>query len=588
MTALSRSRVAFTLGSVVLAAVLAAQQEVGDPAETEPYFEAIDVEVINIDVWVTGKNREPIEGLGREDFVVLRDGEAVEITNFYAVANGRPVAGASAGEEPSGSPIEAEPERQPPLAALPVGDFAPEHQLWLIVFFDNYNLDPVERNRILPDVYRFLGRALEAGGRVLIASYDRGLEVRQPFTDQLPLLTDALAAIKDDSGLATIRRRDQMAALERIDESDDAARALLYARQYAEEQMSSVGFTVAALEKFIETLAGLPGRKAVVHVSSGISMLAGEEMFHAVADKFDVSEPYGEIPRHDMTRAFERLGRIANAHRVAFHTVDAGGLRGMQFGAAEYAGFVDPSFRRTLDSIVPENLQSPLRFMAGETGGRVIVNRNEIFPALEEVRSDFSSFYSLGITSQDPEGGRYHRIEVKLRDGPSGARIRHRAGYRSKSRQTRVREELRSALLYAHERNPLLIDVRWGVAEPQGERERYLLPIQVGVPLRQLAVLPTADGIHEVRLQLFVGAAGRDGALSEIDVAPLGVRLADEHVEAARLESFLHGHKLLLGKGRQKVAVALLDVFSGESSVVTGIIQVGPAEAESEEETGGS
>ncbi len=544
------------------------------PLESEPFVEVVDVEIVNIDVWVTNKQGEPIEGLAREDFEVFRDGQPVEISNFYAVADGRPapVPEPDAGpDRPPIHPIAPTPPQVPEAAS----EVAAEHRLWLIVYMDNFNIDPIERNRILPSLELFLHRALRAGGRAMVVTYDRSLKLRQPFTDEARLLVEALAEIRDDAGQASVRRRDQMAALRRIDEAGSTSQALIYARQYAEEQMNSIEFTARSLERLIETLAGLPGRKALIHVSSGVPMLAGEEMFHTVAEKFGSSEPYAEIPRHDVTRSFERVTRQANAHRVAFHTLDAGGLRGFEFGAAEYAGFVNSKIRSTLNSIVPENLQAGLRFMATETGGQAIVNRNEILPALEEVTRDFGSFYSLGITSVNTDSGRYHEIKVKLAERIKGASLRHRAGYRNKSQETRIREQLRSALLYSYEANPIGVEVTWGVPQPR-EKSTYKLPIRVGVPLRDIALLPIGEGKHEARLRLFVGAAAQGGDISEISASPLGVRLADEHLDAARAESLVHTKELLLGAGRQKVGVAILDLFGGQSSVVTGIIQVGP------------
>jgi VWFA-related protein len=394
----------------------------------------------------------------------------------------------------------------------------------------------------------------------------------------LPLLRTALGTVRKESALAVVRNRDRTDTLRQIDNASSGSQALTYARQYAEEQMNGVGYTVDALQELIDTLAGLPGRKALLHVSSGIPMLAGEEMFHAVAEKFGLTQAYSEIPRHDTTRRFETVIRRANEQRVTFHTMDAGGLRGMEFGAAEYAGFVDMDLRSTLDSVVPENLQSPLRLMANETGGRAILNRNEVLPALDEVAQDFRSFYSLGISSTDVDSGRYHRLEVKLRERRKGVRLRHRAGYRSKSLDTRIRESLQSALLYAHQENRLDVELRLGEARAQGDKGAYLLPIQVRVPLRDVVLLPTETGKHEARLELFVGAVGQDSRPSAIQDTPFGLRLAAEHVEAARSESLLHGHKLLLSRGRQKIGVAVVDLFSGQASVVTAFVDIGPAD----------
>ena len=63
-----------------------------EPVEDTPsgdFFEVVNVEIANIDVWVTDKEGNPVAGLEKNDFVVTRDGKSVEIANFYAVSAGR-------------------------------------------------------------------------------------------------------------------------------------------------------------------------------------------------------------------------------------------------------------------------------------------------------------------------------------------------------------------------------------------------------------------------------------------------------------------------------------------------------------------
>ncbi len=534
------------------------------------FVETVDVEIVNVDVWVTDRDGNSVNGLSRNDFEVLRDGEAIEITNFYAVAGGRPVEAPAAPESSDASDAPpARPRIEPSLRV--------DQQLWLIVYVDNFNLDPIERNRVIPALEAFLYRTLNQGGKAMIVTYDRFLEVRQPFSDNPTAVADALIGLRKTSGLATVRRREQMQTLRTIDKAEDVALAIGYAHQYAESVRSEIDFTVDALDRLVDTLAGLPGRKALVYVSSGVPMAAGEEMFHVIGEKFDSSEAYSSIPRHDTSRRFEAVSRRANAHRVVFHTVDAGGLRGIEFGAAEYGGFVTPNIRSTLDSVVPENLQAPLRLIAEETGGRSILNQNDITPALTRVQQDLASFYSLGIQSTDVDSGRYHRLEVRLKERQRGVRIRHRAGYRSKSKNTRLEETLRSALLYEHEDNPMGVGFAWGAAQPHGDEGLYVLPIQVRVPLKETVLLPMADGKHEARLRLYVGVADDQGDLSELDDVPFGVRLDPENVEAALGESLVYTHRLLVNPGRQKVGIAVSDVFGNRASVLSAATRVGPA-----------
>ena len=558
--------------AIFLAPLLAQSQQQEESTSAEQAFvEIVDVDVVNVDVWVTDAEGKPVNGLKREDFEVLQDGEPVQVTNFYAVESGAPVSPDTSVTEPAVAAAETIlPAAKPALS--------PKHQLWVIVFVDNLNIDPTERNRVLPELDRFLLRVLDEGGQAMLVTYDRFLEVQQPFTDQPGLMADAVRGLKDDAGLRAIRRREQMEVLRLIDDADSVNQAMPHAVRYAEELRNEVDFTVDALGRLLDSLAGLPGRKALVHVSSGVSMAAGEEMFHVIADRFGVTQPYSEIPRHDVSRRFEAVARQANAHRVAFYTLDAGGLRGVEFGSAEYGGFVNMDIRRTLDSVVPENLQAPLRLLAGETGGRAIVNRNDVMPALEEVVQDLGSFYSLGITSPDSDSARYHKLRVRLREPQRGVQLRHRGGYRTKSRQTRIEETLRSALLYSHQSNPLDVEVAWGDQQPHGQDDLYLQPIRLSVPLSGVALLPTGEGQHEARMRLFVAAADERGDLSEIDDVPFGVRVAEEYAEAAAGESLLHQHKLLLPVGRQRVGIAVLDELGGRYSVLTGIVEVGGGE----------
>lgn len=559
-----------------LPAGVRAQSTAEEEASSSDFFETVDVEIVNVDVWVTDKDGRPVTGLTQEDFLVYRNGEGVPIANFYAVSGDttpRPRAALPAPVAESVSEgavsVEATPE---PSTASDVSAFDDPHRLWMIVYIDNANIDPIERNRVMPALRQFFGENLRPGDQAMIVTYDRGLKVRQPFTGDRSLLSNTLFEIEDDSGLRTIMDRERYDVMERVDRFTQPSRSLLHARTYAEELMDSVERTAEALERMIQTLAGLPGRKALIHVSSGVPMQAGEEIFLAVAEKWKLSEAYTEISRHDTTRVWERVNRKANAHRVVFHTLDAGGLRGMEFGAAEYGGFVNPRLRTTLDSVVPQNLAAPLRLMALETGGRAIIGRNEVLPALVEVAQDFRSFYSLGINSSGVDSGRYHELKVKLKTPRKGVKLRHRGGYLSKNMDTRIGESLKSAMLYSRPSNPFGVKARWGKPEKQGDE--YLLPFQLQIPLKDLVLLPF-NGKHELKLSLYVAAAGEDGEVSEVSKSPLGLRVASEHAEAARKESLLHTHKVLLSKGRKQVGVAVLDNFGRQYSIITSFFDIG-------------
>jgi hypothetical protein len=74
--------------ALLLPAGLTSQESTGE--EDSAYFEEVAVEIVNVEVYVTDKDGNPVEGLSKDDFEVLEDGRPVELLNFYAVSKGRP------------------------------------------------------------------------------------------------------------------------------------------------------------------------------------------------------------------------------------------------------------------------------------------------------------------------------------------------------------------------------------------------------------------------------------------------------------------------------------------------------------------
>ena len=61
------------------------------------FVESVDVNVVNVEVYVTDKEGNRVTGLTRDDFVLEVSDRPVAITNFYAVEDGRATAGGVSG-----------------------------------------------------------------------------------------------------------------------------------------------------------------------------------------------------------------------------------------------------------------------------------------------------------------------------------------------------------------------------------------------------------------------------------------------------------------------------------------------------------
>src|ERR1700759_628030 len=106
--------------ALLLALPLPAQQA---PIPDQPFVEAIDVSVANVEVTVTDREGRSVRGLTREDFDLFVDGRKVEIVNFSEIAEGSPVPTREAAPAPA--PAEAAPAPQqaaplPPPEAPPL------------------------------------------------------------------------------------------------------------------------------------------------------------------------------------------------------------------------------------------------------------------------------------------------------------------------------------------------------------------------------------------------------------------------------------------------------------------------------------
>jgi hypothetical protein len=70
------------------------------PIRDDSFGEEIQVNVVNLDVFVSDRQGKPLEGLQAEDFAVTEDGKPVKITNFYTeTRDPAPAAGGKAAVE---------------------------------------------------------------------------------------------------------------------------------------------------------------------------------------------------------------------------------------------------------------------------------------------------------------------------------------------------------------------------------------------------------------------------------------------------------------------------------------------------------
>ena len=153
--------------------------------EKPPTFgEAVDVRVVNVDVFVTDKKGRRVSGLDREDFVVFQDGRPVELSNFSRIverevsALAPEVATPGAAGETEGA-VDSEPLAQSP------------DQVTVVVYIDNSTLTPPHRNRVLDELEAFIVTQATDGVGFMIAVYNPGLEILIEKEDDLGIAVES-------------------------------------------------------------------------------------------------------------------------------------------------------------------------------------------------------------------------------------------------------------------------------------------------------------------------------------------------------------------------------------------------------------
>ena len=273
-------RAALVLISAGLFGTVVSAQETESPAGR--FTGEVSVEVVTVDVVVTDKKGNPVLGLERGDFKIFEDGTEVEITNYLAVGSGMP---ATRGDE---SQDDSTVERLPESAAIVSPPTAGDR--YLVVYLDHVFLFTQSTRRLVPRLAEFLRDQVPSGTRVMLAAYDGSIKIRVGFTENVEQVITALDAEMMVAGRGNLRASEGYMTFHTWAVAEDAALSggtggpvspaealadVQAQRQYAydvlaEDYRALIRRDWRNLRYFIDSFAGLPGRKVLLHVSDGV------------------------------------------------------------------------------------------------------------------------------------------------------------------------------------------------------------------------------------------------------------------------------------------------------------------------------
>jgi VWFA-related protein len=555
---------------IALAGGLAAQNPV-------PYRfgEVVEVQLVNVEVWVTDGKGNPVKGLTAVDFEIREDGEPVEITHFAELDGDRQVMTSVERVLAEASPEESTPEPPAP---------DPNH---LVVYFDQLHLKPAGRNQLIDDLRDFLAAERVPAERVLILNQDYGLKTEVTFGSSWAEIDAALERIAKTAPAGGRVEMEKRLAVQRLQEEWKRARELggaggrsagndpcdffipragPEAELFARESRERISITMDHLASAAAFLTGVPGVKTLLYLSDSLERSPGSDLLafirglcpaHPGVPQFVVSD--------ELSRSFRELTRHANANRVTIYAIQAQGLQGSFVGTASQ-GSLEQQGIRGLDMAIRVSERDGLSNLAAETGGRAIFNRNDFDLELTNIALEMGSYYSLAY--EPPHGGDEleHQIDVRIKG--RNLRVRHRRGYRDKSPDVRMTERLQGAVYLGLVENPMGVRLGAGDIRVTGKGQ-VTVPLHILVPAASVAFLPEEDSLA-AHLSVQVATRNTKDDKGIFEHSAFRIRRSEED-DSEQVSVVM---ELTLPEGVHLVAVGLRDDATRDSSFITTTLEL--------------
>lgn len=541
-----------TLALIIAAALtlpLTAQRNVDPPSPK--LVESIDIRVIDVDVVVTDRRGNPVSGLTQDDFIILENGVSKTISNFYEVAGGR-----------AKNLAVAVPEAP---ATTPAREEIPDNLRRRIIFYvDNLSLAPFNRNRVFQQMKEFAKTAMRPGDEAMIATYNRSMKVRVPFTRDPNQIISMLDGLAKESGLGIAAKSEWKSTQDRIRESTNYDEAIGIARTYASSNEHDLRQSVQSLNGLLTTLAGVEGKKILVLTSEGFPVQPGREAFYMI-DEMSREKGWSggstmlETMTFDGTSLIQSVAKTANANGITMYTIHAAGLTGGSEMSAEYSQPVSNSVSQAAAS----NTTESMRIMADMTGGLASVQSNNFTLAFQRIQKDLESYYSLGYRAGTERVDRQRYLQVRLRNRKDLI-VRARQTFVEKSTYAEMSDRVIANLLYKVKNNDLNILTRLGSAIAVNDGY-FRVPVDIQIPMSSLAMLPQGDVEFAGGFDVYVVVANKDGDMSEVARKSHQIHVPAADIKTVGNKFYTYTLELLTEPGLNKISIGVVDQISNVS-----------------------
>lgn len=554
---MNRPHSRLTASVLVLAlnvAPLAAQQKPQQPGEMPKLVENIDVRVINVDVVVTDKKGKPVHGLTKDDFQVFENGVEKTISNFYEIVGQKPAQAVAI--PPTADPAAAKP------VPVPKEEINEQTRRRIILYVDNLSLAPFNRNRVFKQMKEFVRDVMRPGDEVMLATFNRSMKVRVPFTRDPVQIQQALDIIAGETALGLSNRSEARDMMDRIRDADSYEDALVTARSYASSVEHDLRTSVESINALMSTLAGVEGKKVLVLTTEGFQIQPGRELFAMIDEvarekNWQQSSASLEAMSFNGTSYIQSVAKTANANGITLYAIHAGGLMAGNEGMT--ADNRQP-ISYTVSSAAVSNTTESLELLAEMTGGLATARTNNFAAAFENIQRDLDSYYSLGYRAGTERVDRQRSLEVRVKN--RAYLVRSRQTFVEKSTYQEMSDRVIANLLYRTKANDLGVAVK--VNTPVAAEDLFRVPVEVRIPLDKLTMLNQGES-YVGGFSVFVVVGNKDGDLSDVSRKSHQVTIPAAEFEKAKGKYYTYTLDLMCERGLNKISVGVIDDVSNVS-----------------------
>ncbi|MDE3105373.1 MAG: VWA domain-containing protein [Acidobacteriota bacterium] len=519
----------FSFSVLLFAAGMHAQQKLPNangqdsqvaPDPAKPFTLSVSTQLVLRTVTVRDKKGDLVENLTASDFLLTEDGKVQRIRICDLQKLGKP------NVDLPGTPLNGEGVKTVPGTPPPrTGNRYNDHRL-LILYFDMTSMPMSDQLRALSSAQTFIEQKMTPDDLVSILTYSGGgIRDERDFTSDHAALLATIHSLTVGEGQGLSGNAHDASA------ADTGAP---FGQDDTEFNLFNSDRQLAALQNVITRFGNIRQKKSLLYFSSGMRL-------NGLDNQAQLQSTINSAVRADVAIWPIDTRGLLGAAPIGDATAASPGTLAMYTGAAATA--VTTNFDRSQDTF---------RTLAADTGGKALLNYNDLSRGIVRAQQSVSSYYIIGYyTSNAAADGHYRRVNISLANHMS-ANLDYSPGYYAKKefkeftaadKERQLEEAL--ALNDPETDIPIALELNYF----RINQAEYFVPLAVKIPGSELALAKrkgadrtVIDFIAEVKDEFHVTVANLRDKADIVLSGPLASELAMHPI------SYQAGLTLLPGK----------------------------------------